>query len=144
MFTKLDHVGIAVRSLSAALPAFEAALGVSASEEEVVADQEVRVVFLKTGESGIELLEPTAPDGPIGKFLEKRGEGIHHLSFEVDDLEAALERCRAAGLTLIDETPRPGAAGKRIAFLHPKSTSGVLIELSESTDRSPEGRQPPR
>jgi methylmalonyl-CoA/ethylmalonyl-CoA epimerase len=140
MFTKLDHVGIAVRSLAAALPGFEAALGVRASDEEVVADQKVRVVFLKTGEAGVELLEPTAPDGPIGKFLEKRGEGIHHLSFEVDDLEAALARCRAAGLTLIDETPRAGAAGKRIAFLHPKSTNGVLIELSESTGRSPEGR----
>lgn len=144
MFTKLDHVGIAVSSLAAALPAFEAALGVRGSEEEVVADQKVRVVFLRTGEPGIELLEPTAPDGPIGRFLEKRGEGIHHLSFEVDDLEAALARCRAAGLTLIDESPRPGAGGKRIAFIHPKSTNGVLIELSESTDRSPGGRPAPR
>lgn len=132
MKTQLDHVGIAVRSLAEAIPAFEAALGVTASEAEVVEDQKVRVVFLKTGEPGIELLEPTAPDGPIGKFLEKRGEGIHHLSFEVDDLQAALARCRAAGLHLIDEQPRKGAAGKLIAFLHPKSTNGVLIELSQA------------
>jgi len=132
MTTQLDHVGIAVRSLAEAIPAFEAALGVTASEAEVVEDQKVRVVFLRTGESGIELLEPTASDGPIGKFLEKRGEGIHHLSFEVDDLTAALARARAAGLHLIDEQPRQGAAGKLIAFLHPKSTNGVLIELSQA------------
>jgi methylmalonyl-CoA epimerase len=139
MKAQLDHVGIAVRSLAEAIPAFEAALGVTASEEEVVADQKVRVVFMKTGEPAIELLEPTSPDGPIGKFLDKRGEGIHHLSFDVPDLEAALARCKAAGLTLIDEHPRKGAAGKQIAFLHPRSTSGVLIELSQSVpapDRS--------
>jgi methylmalonyl-CoA epimerase len=139
MGTQLDHVGIAVRALADALPAFEAALGVTAGPPEVVEDQKVRVVFLQAGEAGIELLEPTSPDGPIGKFVEKRGEGIHHLSFLVDDLEAALARCRAHGLQLIDETPRAGAAGKRIAFLHPKSTSGVLIELAEAAaeaDRS--------
>jgi methylmalonyl-CoA epimerase len=141
MWTKLDHVGIAVKSLAEAIPGFRAALGVPAGEPELVPDQKVRVVFLKTGESGVELLEPTSPDGPIGKFLEKRGEGIHHLSFEVDDLPAALARCKAQGLQLIDETPRPGAQGKRIAFLHPKSTHGVLIELTESTSaRSPGGR----
>ncbi len=131
MLTKLDHVGIAVRSLAGALPAFEAALGGTATPPEEVPDQKVRVTFIQTGESGIELLESTSPDGPIGRFVDKRGEGIHHLSFLVDDLEAALERCRKAGLQLIDETPRQGAAGKRIAFLHPKSTNGVLIELSE-------------
>lgn len=142
MKTQLDHVGIAVRALADALPAFEAALGVQAGPPEVVADQKVRVVFLQAGQAGIELLEPTSPDGPIGKFVEKRGEGIHHLSFLVDDLEAALARCKASGLQLIDETPRPGAAGKRIAFLHPKSTNGVLIELAEEiaeADRSPRG-----
>jgi len=131
MFTKLDHVGIAVRSLSGALPAFEAALGGTATAPEEVADQKVNVVFIRTGEAGIELLESTSPEGPIGRFVEKRGEGIHHLSFLVDDLEKALDRCRAAGIRLIDETPRRGAEGKRIAFLHPKSTNGVLIELSE-------------
>ncbi len=131
METKLDHVGIAVRTLDAAIPAFEAALGVAASPPEVVEDQMVRVVFLRTGVSGIELLESTSGEGPIGRFLAARGEGIHHLSFLVDDLEAALARCRSEGLRLIDEFPRPGAAGKRIAFLHPKSTHGVLIELSE-------------
>ena len=131
MFTKLDHVGIAIRSLAASLPAFEVALGVAATSPEEVADQKVRVVFLRTGEAGVELLEPTSPDGPVGKFLEKRGEGIHHLSFQVDDLEAAIERCRAGGLELIDDKPRRGAGGKRIAFLHPRSSSGVLIELAE-------------
>lgn len=142
MKTQLDHVGIAVRALADALPAFEAALGVTAGPPEVVEDQKVRVVFLQTGQAGIELLEPTSPDGPIGKFVEKRGEGIHHLSFLVPDLEAALARCRASGLQLIDEKPRAGAAGKRIAFLHPKSTNGVLIELAEEAadaDRSSHG-----
>ena len=139
MKTQLDHVGIAVRSLADAIPAMEAALGVPASDVEVVADQHVKVAFLKTGQSAIELLESTSPDGPVGKFLTNRGEGIHHLSFEVDDLEAALARCRTSGIRLIDEHPRPGAAGKKIAFLHPSSTSGVLIELSQATgsrDRS--------
>lgn len=136
MWTKLDHVGIAVTTLAGALPAFEAALGVRATPPEEVADQNVRVVFLKTGESGVELLESTSPDGPIGKFVAKRGEGIHHMSFLVDDLEAALQRCRDAGIALIDEHPRPGAEGKRIAFLHPRSTNGVLIELAEDSHSS--------
>ncbi|MDZ4806495.1 MAG: methylmalonyl-CoA epimerase [Candidatus Eisenbacteria bacterium] len=143
MKTQLDHVGIAVHSLAEAIPAFEAVLGVTASEVEVVADQKVRVVFLKAGEPGIELLESTGPDGPIGKFLAKRGEGIHHLSFEVDDLNAALARCRAASLNLIDEQPRKGAAGKLIAFLHPKSTNGVLIELSQTIAPPPQSSRPP-
>jgi methylmalonyl-CoA/ethylmalonyl-CoA epimerase len=133
METRLDHVGIAVRKLADSIPSFEAALGVVASPPEEVSDQKVRVVFLKTGDPGIELLESTDPEGPIGRFITKRGEGIHHLSFEVQDLKAALERCRKAGIELIDEEPRQGAAGKRIAFLHPRSTNGVLIELSEDT-----------
>lgn len=124
-------MGIAVRTLAEALPAFEAALGVIAGPPEEVPDQKVRVVFLRTGDPGIELLESTDPSGPIARFITKRGEGIHHLSFQVDDLIAALARCREAGIELIDEEPRPGAEGKRIAFLHPKSTNGVLIELSE-------------
>ena len=133
METRLDHVGIAVRKLAESIPAFEAALGVVATPAEEVSDQKVRVAFLKTGEPGIELLESTDPEGPIGRFITKRGEGIHHLSFEVQDLKAALERCRKAGIQLIDEEPRPGAQGKRIAFLHHRSTNGVLIELSEDT-----------
>jgi methylmalonyl-CoA/ethylmalonyl-CoA epimerase len=141
MKAQLDHVGIAVKSLADAIPAFEAALGVSASGHEEVLDQDVRVAFLKTGEPAIELLEPMGPDGPIGKFIQKRGEGIHHLSFDVPDIEAALARCKAAGLILIDEHPRQGAAGKRIAFLHPKSTSGVLIELSQDTGKAHERSQ---
>lgn len=129
MKTLLDHVGIAVRSIAGALPAFEAALGVHAGPPEEVPDQKVRLVFLKVGDTGIELLEPTAPDGPIGRFLERRGEGIHHLSFQVDDLRVALEGCREAGIELIDEEPRRGAGGRLIAFLNPKSTNWVLIEL---------------
>jgi methylmalonyl-CoA/ethylmalonyl-CoA epimerase len=127
-------VGIAVRSLAGALPAFEAALGVRGGEPEEVPDQKVRVVFLKVGEPGIELLESTAPDGPIGRFVDKRGEGIHHLSFQVDDLPAALVRCRAAGIELIDEVPRRGAGGRWIAFLNPRSTNGVLIELTQEAE----------
>jgi methylmalonyl-CoA/ethylmalonyl-CoA epimerase len=132
--TRLDHVGIAVRTLAEALPAFEAALGVTGSQPEDIPDQKVRVIFLRTGDPGIELLESTDPTGPIGRFIQKRGEGIHHLSFQVDNLIAALARCRAAGIELIDEEPRMGAEGRRIAFLHPKSTNGVLIELSEHVE----------
>jgi len=132
---KLDHIGIAVRDLEQALAAYRDGLGLACDHEEVVDDQQVRTAFLPVGETHLELLETLSPDGPIGRFLEKRGEGIHHLCFEVDDIRRALQQCREAGLRLIDEEPRRGAHDKWVAFVHPRSTHGVLIELSQ--DREP-------
>ena len=133
MYKRLTHVGIAVRNLDHASAVFSGLFGVPREPAEEVPDQKVKVVFFQTGESGIELLEPTSGDSPIGKFLEKRGEGVHHLSFEVEDIDEEIERLEAEGFQLIDHTPRRGAGGYRIAFLHPKSTNGVMIELSEKS-----------
>jgi methylmalonyl-CoA/ethylmalonyl-CoA epimerase len=127
--TRIAHVGVAVRDIDMLLPFFRDVLGMP---ESPLADSDgARIAGLAAGESLVELLEPETPTSPIGKFLQNRGPGIHHLCFAVDDLDAALSRCRASGIVLIDEVPRPGAEGKRIAFLHPKSTGGVLIELTE-------------
>jgi methylmalonyl-CoA/ethylmalonyl-CoA epimerase len=127
--TRVSHIGIAVNSLSESLPLFRDILGLS----EVPLDDAdgANIVGLSAGEPLVELLEPGEAKSPIGRFLEKRGPGIHHICFSVDDLDATLERCRRAGIQLIDEKPRIGAEGKRIAFLHPKSTGGVLVELSD-------------
>jgi len=127
--TRIAHIGIAVRSLDALLPLYRDVLGLP----EVPLDDAdgARIAGLAAGESLVELLEPEAAGSPIDKFIEKRGPGIHHLCLAVDDLDSTLEKCRAAGIALIDYVPRIGAEGKRIAFLHPKSTGGVLIELSE-------------
>lgn len=127
---RIDHVGIAVKSLEEAKKLYEA-LGLTVTEIEEVAEQKVRVAFLPVEGSEIELLETTDPEGPIGKFIEKRGEGIQHIALRVDDIEAALEELKNRGFQLIDQKPRYGAGGARIAFLHPKSTNGVLLELSE-------------
>jgi methylmalonyl-CoA/ethylmalonyl-CoA epimerase len=129
---KLDHVGIAVPDLDAAIAAFTTLFGTGPSSIEEVPDQRVRTAFFTAGPTNLELLVPTSSDSPIAGFLAKRGAGIHHLCFEVPDLERALAEYKAQGLRLIDETPRIGAHGKRIAFLHPKSTGGVLIELCEA------------
>jgi methylmalonyl-CoA/ethylmalonyl-CoA epimerase len=127
--TRLAHIGIAVRSLDEILPFYRDILGLP---EEPLDDADgATIAGLRAGEPLVELLEAESPDSPIGRFVAKRGPGIHHLCFAVDDLDAALERCRAAGIRLIDESPRIGAERKRIAFLHPASTAGVLIELSE-------------
>jgi len=127
--TRLAHIGIAVRSLDEILPFYRDILGLP---EEPLDDADgATIAGLSAGEPLVELLEAESPDSPIGRFVAKRGPGIHHLCFAVDDLDAALERCRAAGIRLIDESPRIGAERKRIAFLHPASTAGVLIELSE-------------
>ena len=127
--TRIAHIGLAVRALDEILPFYRDVLGMP----EVPLDDAdgARIAGLAAGESLVELLEPEAVETPIGKFLAKRGPGIHHICFAVDDLDAALKRCRAAGVKLIDERPRIGAEGKRIAFLHPGSTAGVLVELSE-------------
>jgi len=125
----LDHIGIAVRSLDAA-KIYEA-LGLTIDHVEVVETQGVKTAFLAVGDSHLELLEPTSAGSPVTKFIEKRGEGIHHICLRVDDIDAHLERLRAAGFRLINETGVPGAHGCRVAFLHPSSGNGVLIELSE-------------
>jgi methylmalonyl-CoA epimerase len=134
VITKLEHIGIAVRSLEDALPIWRA-LGLEVEHEEIVPGQKVRTAFLPLADSSIELLEPAGPDSPIAGFLAKRGPGIHHICFAVDDIDAALERLAAAGYRLIHRTPVPGANGKRVAFLHPEAGHGVLIELSEGTRR---------
>jgi len=126
---RLDHIGIAVRSLEAA-KIYEA-MGLTIDHVETVTTQSVKTAFLSVGDSNLELLEPTGPESPIAKFIEKRGEGIHHLCFRVDDLEEHLARLQAQGFRLINETPVPGAHGCRVAFLHPSAGNGVLIELSE-------------
>lgn len=125
----IAHVGLAVASIDAALNFYRDVLGVTPGAPEEV--DGARIVSLPFGESEIELLEPTNADGPIAKFLQTRGPGIHHISYRVADLEASLEQCRALGYRLVDDRPRVGAGGKRIAFVHPKATSGILIELTE-------------
>jgi len=127
--THIEHIGIAVKDLKGAIAHYERLLGTPCYAVEEVADQKVRTAFFKVGETKIELLESTAPDGPIGKFIEKKGEGIHHIALAVDDLPGALRQAQEAGVQLIDAQPRKGAEGLQIAFLHPKSTGGVLTEL---------------
>ena len=132
MLKKINHIGIAVRSIESGIAPYRA-LGLEPEGEEVVEEQKVRVVFLTVGESRIELLEPTSPDSPVAKFIEKKGEGIHHIAFQVENIEEALAQAEAQRLRLIDKRPRSGAHGTRIAFLHPKSTGGVLMELCEES-----------
>jgi methylmalonyl-CoA/ethylmalonyl-CoA epimerase len=127
--TRIAHIGIAVRSLEELLPFYRDVIGMP---EAPLDDADgARIVGLVAGESLVELLEAATSDSPIGRFIAKRGPGIHHVCFAVDDLDGALERCRAAGVRLIDDSPRIGAEGKRIAFLHPSATGGVLVELTE-------------
>ena len=128
---KINHIGIAVKSIDSHIPLYQEVLGMKFEGTEVVAEQKVKVAFFSVGESRIELLEPTSPDSPVARFMEKNGEGIHHIAYEVDDLAAALDRLRRENIRLIDETPRCGAHGTRIAFLHPKATGGVLTELCQ-------------
>jgi len=127
--TRISHIGVAVEALAASLPFFRDVLGLP--EVELDDADGARIVGLRAGEPLVELLEAGDASSPIGRFVAKRGPGIHHICFSVDDLDATLERCRRAGIQLIDEKPRIGAEGKRIAFLHPKSTGGVLVELSD-------------
>lgn len=131
MLEKIDHLGIAVRDLNTVLAFYTDKLGLPCTGEEVVAEQKVRVAFLPLGQTKLELLESTAPDGPVAKFIEQKGEGIHHVAIRVADIEEALASLKAKGVRLIDEKPRLGAHGAKIAFIHPKESHGVLIELCE-------------
>lgn len=135
----VDQVSVAVRSLEDASRIYERILGLKASHDETVADQGVTTRFFPVAHGAVvEALLPTGPDTPVGKFLDKRGPGVHHIAFRVDDLDAELRRLKALGVQLIDQQPRRGAEGKRIAFIHPKETGGVLIELCEAPT-APEG-----
>ena len=127
---RVDHVGIAVKDLDEAVKFYES-LGFKASGYEVVAEQKVKVAFLPCGDSELELLESTEPDGPIARFIEKNGPGIQHIAIRVDDIDKALEELKAKEVRLIDQTPRYGAGNARIAFVHPKATGGVLLELTQ-------------
>ncbi len=129
--SQIDHIGIAVKNIEEAAKLYTD-LGLKIEGTEIVESQKVKVAFIGIGQSRIELLESTAPDGNIAKFIEAKGEGIHHLAVKVDNIEKALEELSAKGYQLIDKTPRIGAGGHKIAFLHPKSTKGVLLELSQS------------
>lgn len=128
---KVDHIGIAVKNIDESLKFYTEVLGLKCQGMEVVEEQKVKVAFLPCGDSELELLESTAPDGPVAKFIEKNGEGIQHIALQVENIESALEFLKEKGMRLIDEKPRYGAGGARIAFLHPKTTKGILLELSE-------------
>ena len=127
----IDHIGIAVASIQESLSFWETSLGIKPQGIEEIPERKLKTAFLPVGDTDIELLEPTSADSSIAKFIEKRGEGLHHIAIRVDDIDAALAELRAKGVQLIDETPRNGAGGTRIAFVSPKSTHGVLLELCE-------------
>lgn len=131
MISRINHIGIAVKSLQATIPFYEEALGLKCSGIEEVATQKVRVAFFSVGDTRIELLEPMDPSSPIAKFLEQKGEGMHHIAFDTNNIQADLEQTRNEGVRLINETPVPGAHGSQVAFLHPKSTFGVLTEFCQ-------------
>ena len=133
--THIEHIGIAVKSLDEAIPFWEQKLGMKCYAIEEVKEQKVRTAFFKIGQSKIELLESTDPEGPIGKFIEKKGEGVQHIAFAAPGLQSQLDDLAASGVQLIDKAPRKGAEGLNIAFLHPKSTSGVLMELCEDPNK---------
>lgn len=128
---KIEHIGIAVNSLEVSNTLFEKLLGVSAYKMEEVASEGVKTSFFMNGPNKIELLEATSPDSPIAKFLEKKGEGIHHIAFDVEDIVAEIERLKNEGFTVLNEAPKKGADNKLVAFLHPKGTNGVLVELCQ-------------
>ena len=134
--THIEHIGIAVKSLDEAIPFWEQKLGMKCYAIEEVKEQKVRTAFFKIGQSKIELLESTDPEGPIGKFIEKKGEGVQHIAFCAPGLQANLDELAASGVQLIDKAPRKGAEGLNIAFLHPKSTAGVLMELCEDPKKA--------
>lgn len=131
MVEKIDHIGIAVRNIEKTSKLLSNILGLKVVGEEIVEEQKVKVAFLPLGDSELELLESTSPEGPIARFIEKKGEGIQHIAFRVNNIEEILEKLKKEGVRLIDEKPRYGAGGAKIAFLHPKDTNGILVELCE-------------
>ncbi|MDR2424922.1 MAG: methylmalonyl-CoA epimerase [Prevotellaceae bacterium] len=133
--THIEHIGIAVKSLETAIPFYENILGLKCYNVEEVVDQKVKTAFFTVGQTKIELLESTDPEGPIGKFIEKKGEGIHHIAYAAKSVQASLDEAASKGIQLIDKNPRKGAEGLNIAFLHPKSTCGVLTELCEDPSK---------
>ena len=135
MIVKIDHIAIAVQNLDEALKVYRDALGLEPAGGEEVPEQGVRVAFLPVGDTRLELLEPLSPESPVAKFLEKRGEGIHHICIEVEDLEKTLAELASKGVKLIDEKPRLGAHGRKMAFVHPKSLHGVLLELYQKEEK---------
>ncbi len=128
---KIDHLGIAVNSIDEGKNFWSDVLGLAFEGAETVTEQKVTTAFFPVGESEVELLESTSPDGPVAKYIEKKGQGIQHIAFRVEDIEAALQELKDKGIQLIDQTPRIGAGGAKIAFLHPKATGGVLVELCQ-------------
>jgi methylmalonyl-CoA epimerase len=134
MFAQIDHIGVAVEDLDSAIALHEQAYGLSQGHREVVGEQGVEAVLLDVGDGHVELLSPLAPDTAVGRFLASRGPGLHHVAYRVDDIEAALEDLRERGLQLIDETPRVGIRDSRVAFLHPRSTGGVLTEIVQPAE----------
>jgi len=133
--THIEHLGIAVKSLDEAIPFYENVFGLKCYAIEEVAEQKVKTAFFKVGQTKIELLESTDPEGPVGKFIENRGEGVHHIAFAVNGLQESLNELDEKGIRLIDKQPRKGAEGLNIAFLHPKATFGVLTELCEDPNK---------
>ncbi len=129
MFSRIDHLGVAVADLDVALALYESSFGLQVHHREVIEDQGVEAVALQIGETSIELLRPTRDDSPIARFLAEKGPGIHHIAYSVDDIESTLARLKDQGVRLVDETPRVGLGGSKIAFVHPKSTFGVLSEI---------------
>ncbi len=138
---KVEHIGIAVKDLAQSIPLFEKLLNTTCYKTEVVASEQVTTAFFRQGETKIELLESADPQGVIARYIEKKGEGIHHIAFAVDDIEAEMKRLQAEGFTLLNETPRPGADNKLVCFLHPKGTNSVLIELCMERPQSAIGNR---
>lgn len=134
MVGKVDHIGVAVKNLEETLKFYQDVLGLDLHGTEIVEEQKVKVAFLPVGDTEVELLESTEEDGPIARYIEKKGEGMQHIAFKVDNIEKAIEEMKSKGVRMIDETPRYGAGGAKIAFCHPKSTHGVLVELCERNE----------
>ena len=134
MFSRIDHIGVAVEEIEPALELYRDSFELTVAHREVVSDQGVEAVLLDVGENHVELLAPLAPDTPVGRFLAKQGPGLHHVAYQVQDIEATLEKLKQAGLALIDEQPRTGIRGSRVAFMHPRASAGVLTEIVQPAE----------
>jgi methylmalonyl-CoA epimerase len=135
VFSRIDHIGVAVEAIEPAMELYRDAFGLGVAHREVVEEQGVEAVLLDVGENHVELLAPLSPETPVGKFLASRGPGLHHVAYQVQDIDAALDACRRVGLKLIDEQPRTGIRGSRVAFMHPRATGGVLTEIVQPAER---------